>query len=154
MESATTTPVATLQSAHLPTQALTWPDRAARAGIAGRARETLSALDDPRSVDAYEVLYNTAGVRPAEDLARRIYHSPFLPSSVRRGLARWQLLASINWPPTTYSEKLRYRMATDRRKILTMFADKVAVREYVSEKVGDQVLTQLSTQSRAIRKRL
>lgn len=34
-------------------------------------------------------------------------------------------------------------MATDRRKILTMFADKVAVREYVAKKVGDHVLTQL-----------
>lgn len=52
-------------------------------------------------------------------------------------------MASIELPPTTFNEKVRYRMATDRREILTIFADKVAVRQYVSEKVGDHVLPQL-----------
>jgi hypothetical protein len=36
-------------------------------------------------------------------------------------------------------------MATDRRAILATFADRVAVREYVREKVGDRALTRVYT---------
>jgi hypothetical protein len=39
--------------------------------------------------------------------------------------------------------KVRYKMAHDRRPILTQWADKVAVREYVSEKIGSGFLTTL-----------
>lgn len=88
------------------------------------------------------------GVRSrARDAAARVYHSPLVPSrmrDLRRGRAATrELLASIAMPPTTFTEKVRYRMATDRRRILVTFADKLAVREYVREKVGAQVLTRL-----------
>jgi hypothetical protein len=88
---------------------------------------------------------------PADDVrtgvAERLYHSPLVPERIRelrrRRAAVRELLASITIPPRTFNEKVRYRMATDRRPILTVFADKVAVREYVREKVGEHVLTRL-----------
>jgi hypothetical protein len=43
----------------------------------------------------------------------------------------------------TFNEKVRYKMLADRRPLLTMFADKVAVRAYVEAKVGASVLTDL-----------
>jgi len=42
--------------------------------------------------------------------------------------------------PVGFSEKLLYRMAHDRRPLLTVFADKVAVRDYVAARVGTDVL--------------
>jgi hypothetical protein len=45
--------------------------------------------------------------------------------------------------PRTFNEKILYKMARDRRVILSLVADKLAVREYVSEKVGEQYLTKL-----------
>lgn len=44
--------------------------------------------------------------------------------------------------PQTYVEKIRYKMAHDRRPILTVFADKLAVRSYVERHIGT---THLST---------
>ena len=41
----------------------------------------------------------------------------------------------------TFNEKVRYKMLADRRPLLTLFADKLAVREYVESKVGAGVLT-------------
>lgn len=43
--------------------------------------------------------------------------------------------------PVTVSEKMRYRLAFDRRPILHTFADKVAVRDYVRARVGKSYLT-------------
>lgn len=43
--------------------------------------------------------------------------------------------------PVTLNEKIRYRMAVDRRGILTLLADKFAVRDYVSSCVGPEILT-------------
>ena len=45
--------------------------------------------------------------------------------------------------PSTFNEKTRYKMARDRRPVLTLFADKLAVREYVAKQVGGKVLTTL-----------
>ena len=45
--------------------------------------------------------------------------------------------------PKTFNEKILYKMARDRREILSLVADKLAVRGYVSEKVGEKYLTQL-----------
>jgi len=42
--------------------------------------------------------------------------------------------------PTTFSEKVRCRMVFDRRPILTTLADKLAVRDYVKQRIGDDVL--------------
>jgi hypothetical protein len=41
---------------------------------------------------------------------------------------------------STFTEKLQNKMRHDRRETLTRFADKVAVREYVAEKVGEKYL--------------
>ncbi len=38
--------------------------------------------------------------------------------------------------PATFNEKILHRKLFDRRSILTIFADKIAVREYVSQKLG------------------
>jgi hypothetical protein len=85
--------------------------------------------------------------RGASDLARRVYHSRLVPEVVREQRrarqARRDLLASINLPPVTLNEKIRYRMATDRRKILATFVDRVAVRQYVRETIGEQLLSRV-----------
>lgn len=45
--------------------------------------------------------------------------------------------------PETYVEKIRYKMAHDRRPILTLFADKLAVRGYVRHHIGDNHLSEV-----------
>jgi hypothetical protein len=45
--------------------------------------------------------------------------------------------------PDTFNRKIQYKMAHDRREILTMVADKLAVRAYVSERIGEQYLTKI-----------
>lgn len=48
------------------------------------------------------------------------------------------------WPnfrsPVTFSEKLFVRMMHDKRSILTNITDKILVREYVADKIGEQYL--------------
>jgi hypothetical protein len=46
-------------------------------------------------------------------------------------------------PPETLNEKITYKMATDRRSLLTIFADKYAVRAYVEDRIGPAVLPEL-----------
>jgi hypothetical protein len=43
--------------------------------------------------------------------------------------------------PVTFQEKVRYKMARDRRAILNTYADKVAARDYAAERIGDSFLT-------------
>ena len=43
--------------------------------------------------------------------------------------------------PETFSEKIRYKMAFDRNPNLHVWADKVAVREFVTERIGSKYLT-------------
>jgi len=45
-------------------------------------------------------------------------------------------------PPITISEKIRYKMAFDRRSTLSLFADKVLVRDFVLSRVGKDYLTE------------
>lgn len=45
-------------------------------------------------------------------------------------------------PPETLNEKIQYKMALDRRPLLTTFADKWTVREYVARRVGHDVLNE------------
>jgi len=45
--------------------------------------------------------------------------------------------------PETFAEKVRYKMAFDRNPILQVWADKVAVREYVSETIGSVYLNNI-----------
>lgn len=78
-----------------------------------------------------------------------------VPKGARRLMRRCSDLAHGYWPPAladrtllrttrtpeTFNEKIRYRMAYDRRPILQVFADKVAVRDFVAERVGADYLT-------------
>ncbi|CAB4580811.1 unannotated protein [freshwater metagenome] len=45
--------------------------------------------------------------------------------------------------PSTYVEKIRYKMARDRRPLLALFADKVAVRGYVEAHTGPSRLSRI-----------
>ena len=45
--------------------------------------------------------------------------------------------------PRRYNEKIRWRMLHDRRPLLRVFADKVAVRDYVAERIGESYLVPL-----------
>lgn len=42
--------------------------------------------------------------------------------------------------PTTFREKVRYKMLRDHRPLIVTFADKAAVRDHVAERVGARVL--------------
>ncbi|MFN3707552.1 hypothetical protein [Microcella sp.] len=54
----------------------------------------------------------------------------------------WQLLRASR-RPTTFREALAYKMARDRRLLLVMYADKLAARSFVAERVGAHWLTTL-----------
>lgn len=54
-----------------------------------------------------------------------------------------------NRRPTEYSHKVRYKMARDRRPIMTTWADKLAVRGYVTEKIGTDALLDVYSTARA-----
>jgi TupA-like ATPgrasp len=86
------------------------------------------------------------GWRPS-NLARRVYRSPLVPDWVhdqrRTRQAKRDLLESISLPPVTFNEKIRYRMATDRRKILATFVDRIAVRQYVKDTIGEHLLSRV-----------
>ena len=76
---------------------------------------------------------------------------------LRKGVRnRWSALRAGTWPypifyarrhwktrlPETYMAKLQYKMLRDRRPILRLFADKVAVREYIADRLGPGYLTE------------
>jgi hypothetical protein len=79
----------------------------------------------------------------------------FVPQPLKPALRRTRDLALGTWPaslaewrlartpvdPSTFNDKVRYRIAYDRRPHLTTFADKVAVRDYVADRVGLRYLT-------------
>jgi hypothetical protein len=72
-------------------------------------------------------------------------------------LYRTQLFNQGTWPlwrakqtlrrkaknPETYAQKVMYKMAYDRRDFLSVFADKVAVRNYVAARIGDRYLAKV-----------
>jgi hypothetical protein len=67
-----------------------------------------------------------------------------LPFELRSHLA--YLYHRRTWPgglPVTVNQKIRWKMLKDRNPLLTTFADKRAVRDYVAERVGPDVLTHL-----------
>lgn len=78
-----------------------------------------------------------------------------LPLSVKRFLrdpvrtvsptrtAYSRLERSVPPHPETFTEKLLHKMAHDRRPLLRTFADKVAVRDFVTERVGAEALPAL-----------
>ncbi|MDD7960816.1 ATP-grasp fold amidoligase family protein [Microbacterium thalli] len=70
--------------------------------------------------------------------------------SAARGGVRWRersrLVRMLRlWRtrnPTTFRDKVRYKMLRDHRSLVVTFADKAAVREYVAAIVGEQYLPQ------------
>ena len=65
-----------------------------------------------------------------------------LPFEVRCNL-RYEYESRM-WPggrPVTASQKIRWRILKDRNPLLATFADKVAVRDYVAERVGPEILS-------------
>jgi len=81
--------------------------------------------------------------------AERLYFSRAVPSRLREAdldrRMRRVFRTSLAYPdpPVTFREKMRYKMLNDRRPLLTTFADKVAVRDYVEAKVGPEILKEL-----------
>ena len=77
-------------------------------------------------------------------MAHTMAFSSRVPFEVRCQLLYWNRRRS--WPtryPMTFNQKLLWKVAKDRRPLLTTFADKVAVRDYVTSSVGSEVLSQL-----------
>ena len=93
-----------------------------------------------RSVVVGLDVYSIQGLRTR---VRAMARSPRMPFEVRCRLLYWDKRRS--WPTrhgVTFTEKLRWKMVKDRRPLLTIFADKVAVRDYVANIIGPEVLTQ------------
>jgi hypothetical protein len=58
-----------------------------------------------------------------------------------RLVRRWRLLRTRR--PTTFNDKVRYKMLRDRRQLLVTMADKAAVRDYATSLVGPEYLPRL-----------
>ncbi|HUE75924.1 MAG TPA: ATP-grasp fold amidoligase family protein, partial [Chloroflexota bacterium] len=82
--------------------------------------------------------------KPAPSKLKRAIRNaftPILPMAVYRILKfRIQIGHFPNLRnPKSYNEKLLYKTLYDRREILTLFADKYRVRDYVRQKVGGDI---------------
>lgn len=51
-------------------------------------------------------------------------------------------LRQIEYYPKTFSEKIQYKMAYDRNPLLTIYADKCQVRQFVADRIGNQYLSE------------
>lgn len=60
--------------------------------------------------------------------------------TIRRALAYRKLRREAPVPGTTLQSKIRYKMAWDRDPLLTTFADKIAVRSFIKDRVGPSYL--------------
>ena len=78
------------------------------------------------------------------DFLRAAARLAFRAPAVHLG-ARWLCLrgALFGKPPATLNEKIRHHMAMSRDAKLTLFADKLAVRDFVAQRVGQHYLTEL-----------
>jgi len=75
--------------------------------------------------------------------ARWAIKTRWLPFELRSRL-RWRRTQGT-WlarRPTTFTDKVQWKMLKDRRPLLTTFADKVAAREFVAKVVGTRYLTE------------
>lgn len=64
----------------------------------------------------------------------------------RAAAALWTARRRLRYalrPPRTFNEKVEYKLAWDRRPILTTLADKVAARDHVASIVGPEYLSRL-----------
>lgn len=73
---------------------------------------------------------------------RKMARSPRIPFEVRTRIYWWRRRASWSFHrPAAFTEKLEWKRLSDRRQLVTTFADKAAVREYVAQTVGPELLT-------------
>jgi hypothetical protein len=77
-------------------------------------------------------------LRPAGRVAR----------PARQKIARWRFLRDMRRifaaaPTQTLNDNVFYKTAFDRRRLLTTFADSAAVRDYVTDRVGTEILTRV-----------
>jgi hypothetical protein len=70
---------------------------------------------------------------------QQIYDRAVISRNFRRHWGRGPNLRN----PTTFNEKVVFKMLYDRRPLLTRIADKVQARGYVAETIGPQYLTQV-----------
>jgi len=71
------------------------------------------------------------------EFVQRLYDRLVVARSFREKFGRKPNLRN----PTTFNEKVLYKMLHDRRPILTRIADKIRMRDYVVEKIGAQHVT-------------
>ncbi len=76
---------------------------------------------------------NAGAVRRVRE-ALRNPHAFLFKLALRSGQPRLMRLATAN--PRTFNEMVRYRMVHDRRQLLGVFADKLASKRYVMERIG------------------
>lgn len=91
-----------------------------------------------RGLDAAAVRTLSAGGRRTAGLAAR-WDQVVLRHRMRQALGYDPQLDQ----PRTYNEKLAWRILHDRNPLLPLTTDKVAVRDYVADRVGDDVLIPL-----------
>jgi len=76
--------------------------------------------------------------------ARALAFSPRVPFEGRIRLLYWKRRQSWRTRhPVTFTQKMLWKMTKDRRPLLTTFADKIAVRDYVADAIGAELLTRL-----------
>src|SRR5260370_28367713 len=72
-------------------------------------------------------------------IVERIYDRAIATQNFRERFGRKPNLRN----PTTFNEKVVFKMLHDRRPLLTRMADKVHARDYVAEKIGAQFLSRI-----------
>jgi len=75
---------------------------------------------------------------PLRPFARTGYH--VVTGRQLRGLVELKERVAVR-DPRTLTEHIRHKMSHDRRPLLTLFADKIAVRDYAADVVGDEYLS-------------
>ncbi len=86
----------------------------------------------------------TPAARALKQKVFGVAYSPSVPFELRCRLL--YLDRHRSWrrrQPVSFSQKVLWKMLKDRRPLLTTFADKIAVRDYVAHAVGPEVLTEL-----------
>jgi TupA-like ATPgrasp len=106
------------------------------------AEITTAAFDTQRSIRR-----RSWAVGQRDPLGRRVrrFVRRFVPpwvTAIRTHYKHHGILPRI-LNPQTFNEKLCHRKIFDRREILTQFADKYAVRDYVEQRLGVEVLPKL-----------
>ena len=95
-------------------------------------------------------------MKSLKELLRELFPN-FITDRIGFLVYRKQLFVQGTWPhwrsmrtlrksvsnPETFSEKIRYKMAFDRNRILSVWADKVVVRDYVSATIGPEYLSNI-----------